>query len=116
MTIQSLPKSNICKECGQKIRKQRTIPQNNSYWGLLVTPLAEYLSLTTDECHNLLKYKFNSEVVFVKTKDGKVEEVRKIKSTTKQTTSENMEYQANCRMWASQLGLSLKEPNEVDYA
>lgn len=102
-----------CPKCGFiDSKKERSNPQNNSYWGLIVTPLAEHLSLTTDECHELLKYKFNKEIFFKEDKDGNMQEIVKIKSTTVLTTVQHNEFCSNIRMWASQLGFSLKEPNE----
>ncbi len=103
-----------CPKCSFQFQiKGRSNPQNNSYWGLIVTPFAEFLGLTTDECHELLKYKFNSEVIYKTRKDGMVEEIRRIKSTTTQTTVQNNEYCSQCRIWASQLGCYLAEPNEM---
>ncbi len=112
MTLPLLP-SNKCKECGRVFVKGRSNPQNRSYWLLIVTPLAEYLGLSTEECHDLIKYKFNKEVRYIKSRNGQVEEIAKIRSTTSLTTVEFESMCSQARMWASQLGLYLKEPNEI---
>lgn len=101
-----------CPTCHRSQTKGRSNPQNSSYWGLIVTPLAEYLALTPEECHNLLKYKFNKEINFFKNRKGLMEEVVKIKSTTTMTTVEHNEFCSQIRIWASQLGCWLAEPNE----
>lgn len=102
-----------CPTCGRPPTKGRSNPQNRSYWLLIVQPLAEYLALTTEECHELLKYKFNKEVLYVKNRQGLMEEIVKIKSTTILTTAEFNDYCMHSRIWASQLGCYLKEPNEA---
>lgn len=92
----------------------RSIPQNSAYWKLIVQPLAEHLGLKNDECHEILKYKFNSEILMTPKRGGHVEEIRRIKSTTVMTTTEFNEFCAQIRIWASQLEPScyLQEPNE----
>ena len=100
----------ICKY--EWITKSRTLQQNKSYWGLIIVPLAEYLGLTNDECHDLMKYKFNKEVVYTEIRDGTWEEVTKIKSTANMTTVEHSEYCSKIRVWASHIGCWLAEPGE----
>lgn len=92
--------------------KRRSNPQNNTWWGLIVTPLADHLGLLPEECHDLLKYKFNKEIVYIKDKNGNMQEVIKIKSTTTMTTVEHNEMCLKARLWAAELGCDLKEPNE----
>lgn len=106
-----------CPKCNHEI-KSRTKPQNDSYWKLCVEPLVDFLEgYTKEEIHELLKYKFLSEVRYVKNRiKGNLEEVKVMKSTTSLTTIQFNEFMSQIRIWASQLGCSLKEPNEVDYA
>lgn len=102
-----------CPSCHFQFEvKGRSVPQNRSYWLLIVQPLAEHLGLTSEECHDLLKYKFNKEIQVKKLRNGEVEEIPVMRSTTVLTTSEFEIYCSNIRMWASQLGCYLKEPNE----
>ncbi len=101
-----------CRLCHRAITKGRSNPQNKSYWKLIVEPLAEYLALTKNECHDLLKYKFNSEISYVEMRGGGVQEIKKIKSTTTMTTVEHNEFCSQIRIWASQLGCWLAEPGE----
>lgn len=102
-----------CPKCNfQWEIKGRSNPQNSAYWGLIVTPLADYLALTTEQCHDLLKYKFNKEIIYKENRQGKMEEIVKIKSTTNLTTVEHNEYCSQIRIWASHLGCWLAEPGE----
>lgn len=105
--------SERCPSCNRALTKGRSNPQNKAYWKTIIEPLAEYLGLTKDECHALLKYKFNKEINFVADRSGNMVEVVKIKSTTSMTTSEHSDFCSQIRIWASQLGCWLAEPNEV---
>ena len=103
----------LCKECGRPLTKGRSNPQNKSYWKLCVEPLAEFLEgYTRPEVHELLKYKFLSETRYVRNRAGRMEEVKVTKSTRDLTTSEFNEFMEQIRVWASQLGCWLSEPNE----
>ena len=106
--------SEHCPTCGKALTKGRSGEQNRTYWGNIVTPLASYLEgYSTDEVHELLKYKFLSQFRFVKSpKNGTVEEVRLIKSTTKLTTKEFMTFMEACIRWASELGCPITMPGD----
>ena len=56
--------------------------------------------------------KFLREVQFAKKRDGTMEELVFTKSTTSLTTTEHNEFCSQIRIWASQLGCWLAEPNE----
>ena len=101
-----------CVTCGRPLDRQRSNPQNKSYWGLIIEPLAEYLGRDRFEVHELVKHKFLRQVVYQKRRDGKVEELEFTKSTTALTTVEHNEFCSQIRIWASQLGCWLAEPNE----
>lgn len=111
MTSPSLP-SNKCPTCGHIESKGRSSQQNKAYWKLLIEPFAEYLALDRDKVHDLCKHKFLKEVHYQKRRDGKMEELIVTKSTTSLTTIEHNEFCSQIRIWASQLGCYLKEPNE----
>jgi hypothetical protein len=103
-----------CPTCLKPYVKQRSNPQNNTYWKLCVEPLSEYLEgYTREEVHELLKHKFLSEARYVKNKEGEVEEIKITKSTTVLSTKEFNEFMSAIRIWASSLGCWLSEPNEV---
>ncbi len=95
-------------------KKHRSLPQNNSYWGLIVDPLARHLGLSQAECHDMLKEMFNYDMIFIPMKGGIVLEYKKPKSTTDMTTVEFEHFCAEIRRWASQMEnpLYLQEPNE----
>lgn len=92
--------------------KGRSNPQNKSYWLLIVTPLAEHLGYTQDECHELLKEQCNSIIEYKKDRNGVFKELRRIKSTTVLSTTEFSEYCSKCRIFASQMNVYCCEPNE----
>lgn len=103
-----------CPQCNyQWLIKGRTNPQNAAYWVTMVIPFAEFLGITPEECHELLKYKFNKEILYKKNRQGHMEEIVRIKSTTTMTTVEHNEYCSQGRIWASQLGCWLAEPGEI---
>ena len=103
-----------CPHCQRPYKKDRSNQQNKSYWKLCVEPLSNYLEgYTKEEVHDLLKFKFLSEVRYVKNRSGMMEEVKVTKSTVSLSTVEFNEYMENIRIWASQLGCWLAEPNEA---
>ena len=104
-----------CPHCNAVFEiKRRSNPQNSTWWGLIVTPLADFLGLTPEECHDLLKHKLNKEIIYVKDTYGNLQEIVKIKSTTTMTTVEHNDMCLRARIWASELGCNLKEPNEPE--
>ena len=101
--------------------KGRSKEQNNSYWGLLVTPFCEWLNNngheghTVEDVHDMFKSEFLSKIEYIKDRNGNAKEVRSFRSTTSLTTKDFEEYCSKIRIWASQLGCYLSEPNEVPY-
>lgn len=103
-----------CPQCGwNKEGKGRSNQQNKSYWLLIIQPLSEYLALNRMDVHDICKHKFLKEVHYANRRDGTVEELIITKSTTSLTTKEFEEYCSQLRIWGSQLGCYLKEPNEA---
>jgi len=103
-----------CPKCGNRfVIKQRSLPQNSTYWGFIVEPLANEMNIHPNECHEFLKDKFNSEVKYVKNKKDLLVEIKKIRSTTVLTTSEFNDYCMHIRIWAAEQGWNLVEPNEA---
>ena len=106
----------ICPKCGYiSESKGRSSQQNKAYWKLIIEPLAEYLALERENVHEIIKRKFLSEIHWKKRRDGLMEEIPIIRSTTSLTTVEHNEFCSQIRIWASQLGCWLGEPNEKQY-
>ncbi len=103
----------ICPKCNFQFQiKGRSNPQNSAYWGLIVTPFAEHLGYTVEECHDLLKENCNYVIEHKPDRNGVIKEIKRVKSTTVLTTVEFSEYQRKCRMFANQWGCYCQEPNE----
>ena len=87
-------------------KTNRSINQNNYYWGVVVKIMADFTGYTEDEMHDALRLKFLGKDGILKT----------MKSTKDLSTVEMEEYLANIRMWASRdLGVYIPLPNEVCY-
>ena len=105
-----------CPRCGYSPSgKQRSIPQNNYYWGVIVTTLFEELGheYSLGDIHEMLKHKFLTEYHVIKGKKGEAIELPISKSTTDLDTKQWEEYMSQIRTWASaELSIWLPEPNE----
>lgn len=90
-------------------KKHRSVQQNRYYW-LIVTMMAEHTGFTKDEMHSILRYKFlKSERVNDNT--GIVYEY--VKSTTELSTIEYEEYLEHVRSFGvDELDLRIPMPNE----
>ncbi len=89
----------------RKYKTQRSIPENNYYWGVIIKILADYLGYTPEETHEALKWKFLR-------KGGKIETVR---STTDLTTTEAEIYYENIRIWSlTEYQVKIPLPNEIE--
>ena len=75
-------------------KTKRSNAQNARYWAFL-TAFGNHLGYTSEEVHELCKYKFLREYVTV---NG--EEMIKLKSTPKTNTKEFAEYCEACERWA----------------
>lgn len=116
-------KNNAGKDFRIKVerkRKKRSTPQNAFYWAVVVPMIKDRLNelgheFNDDDTHDALKAKFNT--VEIINKDEVSDEI--VKSTTKLTTVEFMEYLDKVMRWASEfLGIVIPEPNsqtEIDY-
>lgn len=95
--------------------KPRSSNQNRYFWGVVLRLLSEHTGYTTNECHELVKHLFLLEKVTLHTEHGD-QVIDTPKSTTSLTTSEMEKFLLDIRQWASyELGLSIPEPNEVEY-
>ena len=91
------------------VSKDRSLPQNNYYWGVLIRMISDEIGMTPDTCHEMLKWKFlRSEY---RCDDVVYEYAR---STTSLDTKEFSDYCEKLQMWAaSELNLNIPNPNEV---
>lgn len=112
-TLQSSLK---CKRCGYSPSgKNRSNQQNSYYWGVIIRELSEHTGYTSDEIHEVLKYKFISYPIVFHHKEiqSRDEEIYVCKSTTELDTKEMEDYLSKIRTWASaELGVWIPEPNE----
>lgn len=93
----------------KKYKKDRTEPQNNFYWGVVIDILSNALGYETDEIHEILKNMFLKKWVDIKGKEYLI-----IKSTKSLKTDEFTEYIEKIRRWASiQNGIFIPDPNET---
>jgi hypothetical protein len=87
---------------------------NRFYWAAVVKPIAEHIGHSSDQTHEILKYKFNSEVVeMVDPATGEAEELRVPKTTAKLSVEDFSVYVDSCVMWAAEfLGIVIEDPQE----
>ena len=96
----------------KKQRNTRSNNQNKYYWKCIIQPLADELGYLTDEMHETLKVKFNSEFQMLQMND-KTTGIQKVRSTTQMSTKGFEVYLERIRVWAMvDLGVRLQEPNE----
>lgn len=89
-------------------RKDRSSEQNRYYWGCVVEILQKELGYETKEMmHDALRMTF--------LKVHYTDKPPTIKSTTELSTVEFEEYLSQVRQWASQEGIYIPLPNEVDF-
>jgi len=89
-------------------RSQRSINQNNYYFGVVCKVLGDYFGYEVDDMHEALKLKFLQV--------GPCD-VPTIKSTTKLNTSEFEDYLERIRRWAAtEYSVVVPLPNEAEAA
>ena len=82
---------------------QRSIQQNRKYWKL-VGELGSYLGYSTEEIHNMMKYKYLSYK-----EELLGDEVTVVPSTSKLSIKEFIEYLSHVEEFAHGLGFKLEE-------
>ena len=88
------------------IRKNRSMPQNRYYWGVVIPILSREIGYNREETHQALRIKFLSK------KDGTIPTAL---STTELSTTGWEDYMRDIRMWASSfLQCYIPQPNEVE--
>ena len=92
-------------------KSQRSLNQNNYYFGVVVEILSGHTGYTAEEMHEILKYKFLKTIKVIPDKEG----MPYIKSTTKLNTGEFEEYLAKIKQWAAQeLDVFIPDPNDYE--
>lgn len=92
--------------------KDRTLPQNNYYWGVVIAILADHLGYQKHELHELMRIMFLSYDFVDKKRNINVQMAR---STTSLSTAEFEEYVEKVRTWAlTEHEVKIPLPNEVD--
>ena len=88
----------------------RSDRQRKYYWGVIVRELVPQLNLTEAEVNEWIKQHFNNRVINV---NGKEVEIGM--SIEGEKTDRVEEIYRNVRMWATEIGIYIAEPNEEDY-
>lgn len=95
-----------------EVKQQRSINQNNYYWGVIIPIASDEMGVTPVEAHHLLGDEFlRYEKV---TKDG----IRRtmIRSTSDLNTAEAEDYYTQCRQFMSrEFNAYIPLPNEVEW-
>ena len=92
----------------RKQRSQRSLSQNNYYFGVVVKILSDETGYELEEMHDILKYQFLK-------KGGENGEFERIISTSTLTTAEFEEYLEKIRRWAAGvLNINIPAPNEAE--
>ena len=99
----------------RKKKSQRSLNQNNYYWGVCIELISQHTGYDPDEIHEILKQMFLPKRMEIQTASGTIHKTIS-KSTTELDTKGMEEYLENIRRWAaSELGCNVPEPNEISY-
>lgn len=90
----------------RKWKKRRTDNQNKYYWGVVVPILCESLGYSDEEMHEALKWRF--------LRNKEREKLPTVKSTAGLSTIEFNNYIDEIVRWASQEGIIIPDPNQID--
>jgi len=89
----------------KKHEERSSNPQRKYYWSVIVKMIAKHTTHTTDEIHDILKWKF--------LKDRDNYGIEYVRSTESLTKAEREEYHEQCRKWALFFfGMIIPLPNE----
>lgn len=84
-------------------KSKRSGEQNSRYWKLL-TDFGKHLGYGSDEMHDICRFKFLRNAIEI---DG--EKFPLLKTTTKLTTTEMVDYQDAIERWAASMGFVFDE-------
>ncbi len=106
----------------ERPKRERTLPQNSYYWVAVVSILGDELGYTKDEMHDEYKILFNSEkreprkIELPNGETVTVELKPKVKSTTRLSTVEFIDYVKTCRRWAAtEYGVYIPDPIKAGF-
>ena len=91
--------------------KRRSKDQNAYYFGIVLKLLAEHTGYTTDEMHEICKYKF----LGIDNKEIEGESIPIINSSRTLSTSDFMGYLEEIKQWAATLNVVIPDPNQEDF-
>ena len=95
-----------------EIRRQRSIPQNNYYWGVVIAIAADAMGCTPAEAHAILGEEFLKYDKLLN--NGKT--VTLVRSTSDLSTAEAEDYYRQCREFLSmECEAYVPLPNEVEW-
>lgn len=90
-------------------KSQRSLNQNNYYWGVVLKVLSEHTGYDPDDMHEICRYMFLKSFKTVGNK-----ELEYVKSTADLNTAEFEEYLEKIRRWAAvELNCYTPLPNEI---
>jgi len=94
----------------KRLYKNRTLSENNYYWGVVLKILSDELWYEIDEVHEVFKERFLSKKQSVKS-DKRIK-LKRVKSTSELTTVEFEQYMDDIRLFAQQkLNIIIPLPN-----
>ena len=91
--------------------KRRSKEQNAYYFGVVLKLLADHTGYTTDEMHEICKYKF----LGIDNKEIEGESIPIINSSRTLSTSDFMGYIEEIKQWAATLNVVIPDPNQEDF-
>ena len=95
-----------------KAKKDRSLEQNNYYWGVVIRVMANSLGYSKDE-HQYL----HDSLRMLLLRTEQPNKLPSIRSTTDLSTIEFEDYMSQCRQLASkEYGIYIPLPNETEYA
>lgn len=89
-------------------RKKRSLAENSYYWGVVIPLLCDWSGFSAEEMHDAIKNKFLFGY-------DKRHGLARIGSTATLSTVEFEQLMSEIRMWASDQGVFIPEPNEEIY-
>ena len=93
----------------ERVRKNRSIPQNKWYWSCIIPTIAKEIGeYDEEEIHAILKTMFNKKTMVVKGKEMEV-----VRDTKGLNVNDFAEYCEKVRIWAAQfLNVSIPDPDK----
>jgi len=88
----------------ERKRKNRTLNENNYYWGVVIATLCDYFGYEPEEMHEALKWQFLRK---------EEKEIPTVGSTASLSTTEFENLMSAIRVWAlTEFNVSIPQPNQ----